>query len=48
MSMQSINDSKMLEMASNYIDDDMDIFDKGRINDILNDKNTRKTFKKNM
>ena len=48
MSMQSINDSKMLEMASNYIEDDMDIFDKGRINDILNDKNTRKTFKKNM
>ena len=47
MSMQSINDSKMLELANNYVDvDDMDIFDMGRINDILNNKNTQKIMKK--
>ena len=45
MSLQSINDSKMLELANNYVDDGNN-FDLDKINDILNDKNSQKIMKK--
>ena len=45
MSLQSMNDSKILELANHYVNDDK-ILDKGKINDILNDKNNQKTVKK--
>ena len=45
MSLQSINDSKMLELANKYIDDGV-IVDKSEINDILNDKTFQKVMKK--
>ena len=45
MSLQSMNDSKILELANHYVNDDQ-ILDKGKINDILNDKNNQKTVKK--
>ena len=45
MSLQSINDSKMLELANKYIDDGV-IVDKSEINDILNDKTIQKVMKK--
>ncbi len=45
MSMQSINDSKMLELANKYVNDGKGL-DKTKINDILNDKTTQKIMKK--
>ena len=42
--MQSINDSKILELAKHYIDEEK-IIDKGKINEILSDKNTQKIIK---
>ena len=45
MSLQSMNDSKMLELANNYVDDENN-FDLDKINDILNDKNSQKIMKK--
>jgi hypothetical protein len=44
ISMQSINDSKILELAKHYIDEEK-IIDKGKINEILSDKNTQKIIK---
>ena len=44
ISMQSMNDSKILELAKHYIDEDK-IIDKGKINEILSDKNTQKIIK---
>ena len=44
ISMQSINDSKILELAKHDIDEEK-IIDKGKINEILSDKNTQKIIK---
>ena len=44
ISMQSINDSKILELAKHYIDEEK-IIDKGKINEILSDKNSQKIIK---
>ena len=44
MSLQSINDSKMLEMANYFIDDDK-IVNKEKISEILNEKNSQRNFK---
>ena len=44
MSLQSINDSKMLEMANHFIDDDK-IVNKEKISEILNEKNSQRNFK---
>ena len=44
ISMLSINDSKILELAKHYIDEEK-IIDKGKINEILSDKNTQKIIK---
>lgn len=44
ISMQSMNDSKILELAKHYIDEEK-IIDKGKISEILSDKNTKKTIK---
>ena len=46
MSLQSMNDSRMLELANHYVNDD-NILDKGKINNILNDKNYQKVLKNN-
>ena len=46
MSLQSMNDSKMLELANKYVDDERGL-DKTKINDILNDKSTQRIMKKN-
>ena len=46
MSLQSMNDSKMLELANKYIDDG-GVLDRSKINDILNDKSSQKFMKKN-
>ena len=40
-----MNDSKMLELANRYIDDEK-VLDKNKINDILNDKSSQKIMKK--
>jgi hypothetical protein len=45
MSLQSMNDSKMLELANKYVDDERDLY-KTKINDILNDKSTQRIMKK--
>ena len=45
MSLQSMNDSKMLELANKYVDDGRGL-DKTKINDILNDKSTQRIMKK--
>ena len=45
MSLQSMNDSKMLELANKYVDDERGL-DKTKINDILNDKRTQRIMKK--
>ena len=45
MSLQSMNDSKMLELANRYIDEEK-VLDKNKINDILNDKSSQKIMKK--
>ena len=45
MSLQSMNDSKILELANRFIDEEK-VLDKNKINDILNDKNSQKIMKK--
>ena len=40
-----MNDSKMLELANKYVDDERGL-DKTKINDILNDKRTQRIMKK--
>ena len=45
MSLQSMNDSKMLELANKYVDDERNLY-KTKINDILNDKSTQRIMKK--
>ena len=44
MSLQSVNDSKMLELANRYVEEGKGI-DKSKINDILNDKTSQKIVK---
>ena len=44
MSLQSINDSKMMEMANHFIDDDK-IINKEKISEILNEKSNQRNFK---
>ena len=46
MTMQSLNDSKMLEMASKYVEEDNAKLDKNKANEILNEKNAQKLLKK--
>ena len=46
MTVQSMNDSKMLEMASKYLYEDNAKVDKDMINEILNEKNAQKLLKK--
>ena len=45
MSLQSMNDSKMFELANFYVEDG-GVLDKGKINEILDEKSTQKIFKK--
>ena len=45
VTMQSLNDSKMLEMASKYVDNNK-LVDKKEINEILNEKSNQQLFKK--
>ena len=47
MSLQSVNDSKMLELANRYIEEGKSL-DKNKINDILNNKSCQKKMKKNI
>lgn len=45
MSLQSMNDSKMFELANFYVEDG-GVLDKGKINEILDEKSTQKIIKK--
>ena len=45
LTMQSLNDSKMLEMASKYVYEDNAKIDKNLVNEILNEKNSQKLLK---
>ena len=44
MSLQSMNDSKILEMANHFVDEEKAL-DINQINDILNDKSCQKIMK---
>lgn len=45
MSLQSMNDSKMFELANFYVEEG-GVLDKGKINEILDEKSTQKIIKK--
>ena len=45
-SIQSINDSKMMEMANHFVEEDK-IVNKDKINEILNEKNSQRYIKLN-
>ena len=45
-SIQSINDSKMMEMANHFVEEDK-LVNKDKINEILNEKNSQRYIKFN-
>ena len=46
MSLQSMNDSRMLELANHFVDEDK-MVNKDKINEILNEKYTQRNIKMN-